>query len=821
MKKKLTYLFLAFAALVIASCSDDLLPNGGGDINNPGGWVVTLEEASDTALICRGRYGDLLVHIAGYTEADGDVLVSSSADWFALDEETLPSDSIVSYDCDDNTGARRQVTLRFTAANNPSHYGTITLTQASPMDDGTNEGTLTPFDYVGYGYNIYKAAYDKKALSEAPVIDVSKLHALAPTKDVVYDSRLNSTNTTSFSSYSLREYSSNLTKQVSETDVYGCKTDCEKVANTVSSISELETQNIGRGTMVKIVGARTIDEGFLKRQISQGARPYTDAFNSKIALIEYYKSQGETKEMKTEIRNLITYFGTHIVVQSYVGGRLDYVFTLDKDAPGQVSELVSYETNYTFGNSLNATTNQEGILTSQKKNGYNVVGGIQAAIDTLKKEFESLKSTARLRPQTIVNWLSSISYDNIESQGLVKCKLLPIWDVVPLDLKTDVMNAVYKRGSTSSYKLNKELVGTDNYRIDLKNIINFSDDPESSLCRIIYNSDGAPFAEICNEYIPKIRTDKRVTVVYPIFKNRMRMNQGLFIGDGVHKPAYVGFSGSECYVSTIDSLSNSDIITEIDYLHGNLYLKNPALNLSPEGSVYNDILSLTDGAHRPYPIVKIGANFWTRADAYHQLLFAEKETDSTWLDQVIDDVLYAKTVWESSAAFMRWNEWIYGYDPLTIGTKLYNQHWYFPSSSEVKSLYAYIGNNVKSLFHNQASGFEAQFNGYYGSYDILDDSYKFFNDIRYKLTDDNRTSLNIIASKEQLQYGTTSCLMVLTGDYRLYLFDDYTLKNGSTWSSWRENLYPVRLTRGAFFKYPNLGNWNNNSQNYNPIYQFQ
>ena len=42
---------------------------------------------------------------------------------------------------------------------------------------------------------------------------------------------------------------------------------------------------------------------------------------------------------------------------------------------------------------------------------------------------------------------------------------------------------------------------------------------------------GRVVARVCSEYIPQIDKTKRVTVVYPVFNNKVKYNLGYFIGN--------------------------------------------------------------------------------------------------------------------------------------------------------------------------------------------------------------------------------------------------------------------------------------------------
>jgi len=834
MKHKLFYLLLL--PFLFCACSDDdfSIDDNGSDTRGP--WRVTLAEGMDTTLTYHAQYGILSVRIDGRTEADGEVLVSTENDWFALDRETLPDDNLVCYNCEENTDRQRQLTLRFTAANNPSHYGIITLTQISPNDVDDNED-LTPYDYVGYGYNVYQAAFDKQAICQKePILETTAIREYYYGQDVVQRSRLAASSTDIVSTYSLHEYSTTLTENASNSKLTGAKQDCSSIQAALQAGKKIDEQNIGRGSVCKIVGAQTIDEGFLKRQIATTSdRPYSEKFEKALNLVLNEHRKGNIARRDTIIRSMLCSFGTHVIMQAFVGGRLEYSFTLDKELPGGVNELIDEEIRFAFGTSMTTSTASERkAVTSNKSAGFKVIGGSDAARKAMEDSIKNLDSSSRIAPQTMTDWLASIDYNDNSTLDIVKFKLAPIWDFVPQELRTPFMNEVLDMANSSSFKIDDKYTGTDIYELDLgSNVTSFSDnDANESLCRIIYNGE-TPIAEICSEYVPKIRTDKRVVVVYPIFNQKIRMNQGIFLGDGVHKPAYVGFSDSISYVASIDSLANTTVLNRITYLHGNLYLHDPTLRYrdSKDGEfkTYGDVCSLSDGGYwYSYPIAKIGSAFWIRKDIGHAMTFVKspKDPSDTYsTDKILpekkdlqegeDQVLYAFLQNDMCYILQITNDSVYGYKPIeATGLEAYNTKWYLPSPEQVKSLYSFIGYNSKALFPSQVSGFNAKFNGYYGTRDILNGNAQFKDDtniykVRYKADNNGNTTINVLAAKTPGTRGASSridCLMILRDDYDLYLFDDNSTP-GDESTYWQSNFYPVRLVRGAHFIYPSRSFW--------------
>ena len=52
---------------------------------------------------------------------------------------------------------------------------------------------------------------------------------------------------------------------------------------------------------------------------------------------------------------------------------------------------------------------------------------------------------------------------------------------------------------------------------------------DATLVKVVYHGK-VPVAEICHEYVPDIRADRRVTVMYPLVKGSPNLNRGIFLG---------------------------------------------------------------------------------------------------------------------------------------------------------------------------------------------------------------------------------------------------------------------------------------------------
>lgn len=133
-------------------------------------------------------------------------------------------------------------------------------------------------------------------------------------------------------------------------------------------------------------------------------------------------------------------------------------------------------------------------------------------------------------------------------------------------------------------------------------------------------------AQVCNEYIPSIDGNKRVTVVYPVVYNVPRYKKGFFIGDNNHKPARVSWNGTNAEIEVCEDLSYG-AATELSVSGTNISTTSNE-EMNTKVTTTTDIrdeylagqrLDPSVDADRPsnYPLVKIFDKVWTRETYKH------------------------------------------------------------------------------------------------------------------------------------------------------------------------------------------------------------
>jgi len=803
MKFLATTLGIALVAAALTSCSrEDIL-------ESKVIWSVTPENEEACILSSYASFESVTVRLDGPGRDTRAVVISTDSDWLTVVSDTLTTDSIVAFKTTENIGqSRRTATLKFTNIDNPEQSARLNLEQLSAADNDSNGNDPRSQMYVCYGYDIYKSLEDEMAVrTKEPVLSLEGLRARSVSSkyEIVQDSHLSRTDTRYVASNDIHAFGKDLTLQQTRdygNQMEGCRENCVNAEQLILEANgTLEQQNIGHGSLEKAVAARVVDRGALIDLQRSGNLPFSDAFSTRLWAVR--SSSGQQREKLIE--KILNDYGTHVVIQADLGGRIDYTFTMSKVAAFNSVEEMEKEIEYTLGRvSASERTGPVPSSTKSKDGAITVKGGSYETRVRLMADIRALGGSGQITPSHITDWLASINYsDSPETDPnleVIHFELMPLWDLVDDELRNDFRNVTFKLLQRSDNALPASFTGTDIYEFtpsqenDLFDFSSAGDD--DSLCRLLY-FDGEPVLQVCSEYVPKIRTDSRVTVVYPIYKQLIRLNQGLFIGDGIHQPAYLGFKGDFCYVNPISDLEPGTILEHFYYTNGNLLLFNPTNVAGLTGksrTVRDDVFSyMTEGYTIDHPLVKLGAKFWTRHDITHSMGFADnpdarkRKTN----EHIENGILYGRFDLDIGYYARKDNGWTWGYAPNTYYEDNPNTLWYMPKAVDVAELYAFLGFNPKALFPGQVSGFNARFNGYYGLHDIINSSS--FSDASKK-----------VRYKGQYQFFATRNDDNVADAILLILGSDYTIESRAALGDWHTDYYPMRAVRGYMFIYPKL-----------------
>lgn len=769
-------------ALLLSACSADTPA-----VEDPATIHLTC---SESVIEPNGRYHTLMI--------DGlpseNCCFSLSEDWAQAENNMVGSDGIIEIRVESNlTPLGRSLEIIFTSAETLAHIGEITLYQKGLGEDGENSDSDPMDDFrIGWGMNAYDE-YQSSGSIRGAVLDLNLIasHDAADRFQSLQEVVRSQMDFYCESAASLKEMSALLTRRQDKSASFLGVT---KTITRYSKISEeaQSQQYFSYTRMSKIVASKSLDAGALQYIIEQSSReqlPFTSGFRQ-------CHDNLVKNPTSANIREMLNRFGTHIIIEAHAGGMIDYIATFNRQYVASLEEISEEQSYRVFGKNDSQVSNElRNSLTSNISSNYSVeVKGGEASLKSrLLSKISNLESLAVIPASELQAWFSSIKYspESRKNLDLVEFKVIPLWSVFKdITLSQQIMQEVMAMQEQSNCKIPDQDLSTDMYRFapdDSRFAFSNTTDSGTSLVKICYVRN-VPVLEVCEEYVPKIRSDKRIRVFYPIYNGKTNHAQGLFPGDGEgNRPAHLSFYEGACYVTPIEEYGAFDKLQYMYYIHGNLYEKEygNTCNSSPEMKIADHRLRF-NGWSEDYPVVKIGSGYWTRRYITQKMQFGVKGAGGRFMtkEMVTDGLLFADIYQTNNTGFLSPNSSLYG--PQTDSYSGKQLYWYLPLSENREELLEYLGHNMKTLFKGQPSGFDAEFEGYYGSYDENG------NDLR-KMERRNRNQKCYVPFK----IATTS-----SAGEAFVLSADYTWKQISTSASY--NYYPVRLFRTNYFIHSNL-----------------
>lgn len=791
------YLLLATALAVLtglSSChddSDDPVPTG----NN---WTVAWSDGADEAVIdIYGRYYSLYSTFTG--EADSTITLTCEADWLELQHTNLPADGIIQLLAQANgDGASRTADIVVRSELHPDHQVVLHVRQRGLGEMNTNDGEDPDptSDYrVGWGFNAFEEYKSLNSL-RGKIIDGNKLEQFD--SDTTFNSIQEAVRSSEvfqvMSAWSLQEMASKLTKEMTtQVNVLFVKKTTKRFTEINKNSSKESACSYAR--LQKTVATRSMDEGAMRYLISEkpsSELPFTASFRA--AHDRVVNSSGAERD--NAIRDLIDNYGTHLIISASVGCKMDLCLTFEKSTEYEFQKEVEETSKKVFGRTKKEKTEKVSEHLScdiSNSNSIQVSGGSEEMHNRLVNTIRTLTDIKVLDGELVTEWLASVSPNDLndaqrrKNLDVVDFRFMPIWELfADTKAKADVLMYVIDMSHRSDCDFTDRELGVDNYLIDLKNknLANFNKTQNASLVRLARLPDNTPIMEICEEYVPKVRSDKRIVVYYPILEGRTRIGQGIFRGDGEMPPCNLSFSNSEVYVDPIDGFGSGDILDTLYYVHGNLYAQDFGIGMQDQPlTATNEVFRVKEIS---VPIVKIGSGYWTRRNMNESLDFGRpsdpNNPDGNYFieERFLGNMLYTNVFYGNSKAFRDKYPGLFDNekDPQS-GQAI---HWYLPMPGDITNLKEYIGMNTKSLFMGQVSGFEAQFAGYWGKYDILNG--------------------NALQSKEDYHYVNEYCFLPakysqLTGSV-MALGANYTTRLIDI-DSGRADWFPVRAFRTSYY----------------------
>ena len=708
-------------------------------------FYVLLLSISGMFLVCSctDGYEDFVPEIKGIEVSESEVTIpisgnyytlqaragkdcrlcaTSDSEWVILNSDSIAADGYFEfYVCENTEPIGRDATIRITDQTTTGNIAEVKIHQQGPNESDTNAETTTADAFrIGYGYNIFKNYMDDKSKTK-PILDLSR----AELQNIIHMSLSNREEVEHITANTLEEMAQLLTSKETESSssVLGNK-------NTTSRFTQ--NGNISKDEswysyirLYRTCAQAALDMGMFQQLYdSKGNTIFTKDFQkTHKALLRDRHTPTET-----EIDTLLKAYGTHMVVFSEIGGSMDLTLNFKRTMSASLNIRAEDFAGYFFKGE-NSAYDEDDICTDIKfdstgASSFKIVGGSHTSLTNI---ISGVNKDKRLNVNNLVKWQESISISSVEDIGKngtnavpINFYMVPISILFPSYMQKYILDGMLRMAEQSvNNNLNDIQTSTDKYMITLKDadFMKFETSSDASLVKVLSVSnqskgDMIPVLEICNEYVPVIRGDKRINVIYAIRNGCTFHGAGLFPGDGDgNPPAWLTFSDGKVYVDPIKNKSFSSTIDTVYYMRGNIYETDLGINPpNPKRQKTESHILKFVGGSQSYPVVKIGNGYWTRCDIKESMQwgYIHKTGKFIYTEEMVEGKIFSRIYYTQGKAFMARNEKFYSNKWHPVNGR---ECWYVPCTTDRKELTEYLGKNHKSLFINQQSGFDAEFDG--------------------------------------------------------------------------------------------------------------
>lgn len=308
-------------------------------------------------------------------------------------------------------------------------------------------------------------------------------------------------------------------------------------------------------------------------------------------------------------QRLISDFGTHVIVEAGLGGRLRRSLQVNTSEITSAYDVKAFA-KASYDGVVKADASVDEHFKQSYKENAKAISLTMSVLGGDEKLATKVGAEKTFNAENYEAWKESITKDNMALVNFSSESLVPLYELVDREAeggedRYTALKSYMTDGSVAADFSTYKCGTVTEFTVPSFENAKYNE----TLIKDIY-LDGQWVGQVCNEYIPNINRDKRVTVVYPVVNNKPRYNMGFYMGDGKsHKPARVSWYGTNVAVEAYEELDYEAATTV--YLRGASVL--PKL---PEGTTAlkaedprDEYLEMTDWK---YPLVKIFNNVWTR-----------------------------------------------------------------------------------------------------------------------------------------------------------------------------------------------------------------
>lgn len=505
----------------------------------------------------------------------------------------------------------RMAVITVTDSQKPDEYRLQVRIRQSGYNDEDNAtltGSMLKKHRMGYGYNVMKDYANDNSFSNSPILDYDQVVKLEEEKNVslISEDRRHYQEIETFSGNTLTELAGKLTKNMTSG---GTVLGCGKVTATSSGIFRSKTieQSCGYIRLKQITSSRTVDLGALAVEANTDDSPlYSREFREAIGNMN---SVGDASKV-------INTFGTHLVSSADLGGSISLEVLVNREQSIEEEHSIKTVTKKVFGIRSSQSNSTYDKFVEQNGLDYQAsiscIGGTVAAQNAIKTYIDRKE---QVPSSAIINWQNTFQDDPAEAKdynvGMIGCQLTPIYTLVNNPTKRTWLKEAFEMYTNTQ-------------------ITEYEDTPATVYVgqvqqtwlkeghkRVFLGNDGSgPRVLLANEYVPSIRTDKTVTVAYPVLNGKAFYYSGVFVGDEDHIPGSVRWLGTNPIYEPSEEITAanpaySELFDNDTKSLKELYIYNGGVNILPAGNNGESLIFNYIRAPRTStPLIKIGNYLW-------------------------------------------------------------------------------------------------------------------------------------------------------------------------------------------------------------------
>lgn len=531
--------------------------------------------------------------------------LSTDVDWISLSATEGSGNAILSFKVAENRSSSRYATITLADPDDPENRYELSLEQ-DEVGNSTLSGTMERKHAMGYGYNMALKYADDEAFSALPILDYDKIVALEKQEGMRYITE-NYRHAEKVNSFSGNTYTQ-LSRSYSETsndDVifWGSKSDIKEFHKNKKSVS----QTCSYIRLCETVTSRTVDMGMI--MAAEPSTVFADAF---LQAVEQLPSNGAIDD--AAVLEFINAYGTHFCVSADLGGYVSINALVNRDTLYTHEEITKSITKKRFFvEGSTETTHKVSDSYLEKLDPqyeFHCAGGSEDAQDDI---IESLNNG---NMPDLTAWQESLRDEEgallTANLALVDLRTIPIYDLITDTHKRShvrqvLLNELRRKGVDCSAMEDDK--GYDTYGFSLENALD-----DDTYLAFGMEGENARLL-LTREYVPSIRKDALVEVVYPVVNGRPYLTHGIFLGDKTHNPGDIRWFGDEStyepdtirasdarFADLFDSQSGK--LKQVYYYFHDLHILPDAVLGKPDQNM-TTFEPVTDR-------VKIGSMYWTR-----------------------------------------------------------------------------------------------------------------------------------------------------------------------------------------------------------------